>query len=676
MITTELTFDEILASDNVAELLTEQERKNIAQLCINDFEKAKNARADWDQMNDEIKKLLDLDKSIKSFPWHGASNVRFPMMSKAIYDMSSRMYIDMINSKNPCKFGVLGKDIDSQKDEMAKALSTHMSYQLTGNKKSKWEEVMRKTFFMLWIYGTAIVKTFYNERKKTPDFEYISHENIYVHNEHSCNIENATSITQLHFFPRNEIESRIRRKMFVRYNYDLNERDTLTNNADIYDYNKVYKFGECHRYLDLDGDGFDEPYIVLFDMENIDAPSIVLNVDRNTIAYNDDNEIIQLDRKEFYTDFHLFLSHKNTYYSYGIGTLLFMLNASFNDTINTILNVFSLQVRQGGILDKEARIIGGEKSVALNEIIKMEAAPGKNLQESWMPFPRSEVPQIIQPIIELMMAFSKEVSGLGELLNGNIPTSNVSTETILALIEQGIKLYSAFYKSAYKSMGRQMDILYRLNGEYLDAGDQILTQEILDLMDTEEEARKVIEGYLNNKIDVFPNADPTLSSSGAKMMRALALRQLISDPSAAPRVNDHEILKRYVTAIGEENVEQIVPPPNPNPPDSPEMIQMKQSFVVADKQLAQRDRELDLRERELQLKEQELQDKRDKELMEQEHKERLLAIDEKFKEVEAILNIAKAEAAEKGQQLEEYKAFLEEIKLTMPTQSQNVGATA
>ena len=67
---------------------------------------------------------------------------------------------------------------------------------------------------------------------------------------------------------------------------------------------------------------------------------------------------------------------------------------------------------------------------------------------------------------------SEGVAGTQEILAGDAEMANAPPTTILALIEQGLKVYTAIHKRVYRALKSEFDKLYRLNRLYLKEEQQ------------------------------------------------------------------------------------------------------------------------------------------------------------------------------------------------------------
>ena len=91
-----LDLTEVVRSTNVAKLLSTTDRANIADEVISGYTLDLNSRSAWEE---KMKMALDLALQVseeKSFPWVGAANVKFPLITVAALQFHARAYPPMV----------------------------------------------------------------------------------------------------------------------------------------------------------------------------------------------------------------------------------------------------------------------------------------------------------------------------------------------------------------------------------------------------------------------------------------------------------------------------------------------------------------------------------------------------------------------------------------------------
>ena len=93
------------AADNVAEMLTEDKRKALGEAVKREYLIDNQSRSDWEEATRKAIKRAKQSKEGKSFPWAGASNVNFPIVTTAALQFAARAYPAIIaGASSRCRF--------------------------------------------------------------------------------------------------------------------------------------------------------------------------------------------------------------------------------------------------------------------------------------------------------------------------------------------------------------------------------------------------------------------------------------------------------------------------------------------------------------------------------------------------------------------------------------------
>src|SRR5690606_11333884 len=117
---------------------------------------------------------------------------------------------------------------------------------------------------------------------------------------------------------------------------------------------------EQHCWLDLDGDGYDEPYIVTFEETTGCVVRIVTRFDREEdILRNTRGEIIHITPREDSSKIAFVPAPDGSMMDIGFSTFLGPLNESINSAINQLFDAGTMANTSGGLLGRGAKIRGG-----------------------------------------------------------------------------------------------------------------------------------------------------------------------------------------------------------------------------------------------------------------------------------------------------------------------------
>ena len=166
---------------NVADAVTDEELGKLGSIVVREFRIDEDSRADWEKSARRAMDIARQKVESKSYPWDGASNVKFPMLTTAALQFAARAYPAIVDGPRIVKCQVMGRDPAGLKAAMADRVSQHMSYQLLEEDQS-WEEqhdrllinvpiVKHHGLFQLYYYGHFVGED-RNARDRLKDHEY------------------------------------------------------------------------------------------------------------------------------------------------------------------------------------------------------------------------------------------------------------------------------------------------------------------------------------------------------------------------------------------------------------------------------------------------------------------------------------------------------------------------
>lgn len=550
----------MLESANIAEKLDEEELIKIGSDAKAGYEMDKQSRQEWEDAADEWTMLASQVREPKSYPWPKASNVKYPLLTTAAMQFGARAYPSLIPSDGKVvKAKVIGKDPTGEKYKRADRVSAYMSYQLMYEMHG-WEESMDKMLIMLPICGTLFKKTYWDSIKKQPCSRLILAKNLVV-NYWATDLETAERISEVIEMSPRVLKERQLAKIFR--DIDLGDAPTpedRTGNAPSNDETTPYTIIEQHTYLDLDDDGYKEPYVVTFHLESGDVLRIAARFSEKTMHFDDEGKLVKIEPIQYYTKFGFIPNTDGSFYDLGFGNLLGPINESVNTLINQLIDSGTLNNLQGGFLGKNLKVRMGEQSFKPGEW-KAVASIGDDLKKQIVPLPTKEPSAVLFQLMGSLITSGKELASVAEIFVGKMPGQNTPATTTMATIEQGMKVFTAVYKRLYRSLQQEFDKLFDINATYLNP------ESYANVVDVSVGPND----FDRKNYDVCPGADPTAVSQTEKLLKAQGLMEMlplgILDPvkvglrllEAQEQPNYMELLNQQVAQTG------AMPPPPPDP---------------------------------------------------------------------------------------------------------------
>ena len=589
-LTTTLKINKIVKSSNIAELLTEKELADIGITVCQDFDTDLSSRDEWEKRNEDAMKLALQVKETKSFPWQGASNVKFPLITIAALQYHARAYPTLLGGDTPIKCKVAGEDTDGTLTARATRIENHMSYQVL-EEDEDWESEMDKVLITQPILGCSFKKTFFDPIKNRVDSDYIIPKDLVV-NYWAKSLSSAPRVTHVLYMSKNDVYERVVRGLWVEMSekqsgehlqsglLHVQEKSQGLQTPPSTDSSTPYEILEQHRFFDFDGDGYEEPYIVFVRRDTKQVLRIVARFFPDGIKKNSGGDIISIKAEQYFTKFPFIPSPDGGFYDLGFGVLLGPLNESINTLINQLIDSGTMANTAGGFLSRGIKLRGGNYSFAPLEWKHVEST-GDDLRKGIMPLPVREPSNVLFTLLNLLINYGERIGISVDILTGQNPGQNTPAETSRTMAEQGMKIFSGIFKRTYRAMRDDFRLQYRLNQLYITE-----TQYFTDARDAN--GTILATDYIGNSSAIRPTADPHIISDSQRIMQAEALRNAAM---TAPGFDMYQVNKRYLQALKIPALEQVLPDPKgPNaipsgPSEKVQIEQMKQEGKMQEIQM-------------------------------------------------------------------------------------------
>lgn len=560
-----LELDTIKKSINIAEKLDEKELISIGQQVLTGYQIDENSRAEWSEVVEKAMAIAKQTVEQKDHPWPNASNVKYPLITRASIDYAARTMPEIIQNDRIVKAVIVGADANSDKWKRAERVSQFLSYQLMVDSPD-WEDGTDKLLQILPILGTVFKKTYYSTLEKRVVSELCVPDRIVV-NYGVQSLETARRITHILSLYKNDIIERQRSGLFLDISLDEFMPEEMNGDEDF-----PIELLEQHCWLDLDEDGYKEPYVVTAHKESGKIFRIVQRFDK--ITRNADKKIVSITPVHYFTDYHFIRSPDGGFYSVGFGSLLLPLNSAINTLINQLIDSGTMANMQGGFLGRGLRLKNGEFRFKMGEWKVLDTASGMDIKQQIFPLPVREPSSTLFSLLSLLMQVGQDLSSTNDAMMGKQPAQNVATGTLNQLVEQGTKVFTAINKRVYRSLKKEYDKIYKLTGKHIPNS---VYQTVLD-----EQGVDIKKDFDMDTLDVYPIADPTLSSDNQRMSRIGIVQQL---RTINPREAD--IMTLQSLHFDQSTIDRLLPPIDPNAPPPPEAQKIQAEIQKLQAEVAQ-----------------------------------------------------------------------------------------
>jgi len=537
--------------ENIADEIATDVLSAIGERVVTDYDEDKASRSQWETNAKASLKLALQIRETKTTPWEGSANVKYPLLTLAAIEFAARAYPEIITDKDIVHCITMGEDPMGEKADRAQRISSHMSYQLREEMKD-WVEDMDKLLHVLPILGVCYKKTYFDPENSVPVSELVMPFDLVVDSS-ARSFEKARRKSQVLRYYKNEVEEKMRSGIWRKV--DIGIRDMTDQQLDDRIKSEeeskggsegYFEFISSHRWWDLDGDGYEEPYIITVDYQTHEVMRIEPRFYEGSID-EVDGEIQKIVPDEYFTEYQFIPSSDDDILCIGLGQLLGPVNETLNTSINQSLDSASLVNMQSGFISKNARIKGGVKSLKPNEW-KMVDSTGDDLKKSIIPLPVHEPSKTGLQMIGMMIDAGEKLASTTDPMMGQSPGSRTPASTISQLIEQGTKVHSAIFRRIHRSLKKELEKLYMLNKMYLP------DETYFNAVDSPQLQKIGRSDYSGDPTDVRPNSDPSMMTDHQKAQKAQTLMQLSESPMFGSILEPMQVAIRYLEVLGMDNV--------------------------------------------------------------------------------------------------------------------------
>ncbi len=595
---------------DISSLLSEEQISKITSEVIENYERDKQSRSEWEVVAEKALKDMaqSRDGAGKDYPWKGASDVHYPLLPYAAMQFNARAYPAIVKGDEAVSGKVVGADKgmpqlgpDGQPMMQVQGLPVAMTPQgpavmapqgpmplpegaqpepvwkrppgakakraarvadymntVLFYRMDNWEGETDALLFQLAAIGVEFRKIWYDGEKHQSAF--VPAMKLIVHND-SKSLETAPQITEEidGVFPH-QIQNDIAIGKYREIEYDPQDKEP-----------RMLLEQQCS--FDLDEDGIREPYLVTIDKKEQKLLRVVPNFGQEQIRVKD-NRIVSIEKATYYVKYEFLPHPEGKFYNIGLAHLLDQYGEVVNTLINQMLDANHAATAGGGFIGSGLRIQGQGQSSSLRfnpgEYKTVSANAGELRQGIYeRTFPNTG-PAMFQ-LLDLILGAAKEIASIKDVLSGDASNQG-QVGTTLALIEQGLQVFTAIYKRVYRGLKAEFTVLYQNIGKY---GDQAAADDYFELLDDMEAN---FEADFNTKdMDIRPVSDPSSVTKMQKMARAQFLLSTM-DQALAVGGDAREILRRVYEAADVDDIDKILPEPTPNP-----MQEMATQMEMAEK---------------------------------------------------------------------------------------------
>jgi hypothetical protein len=439
----------------------------------------------------------------------GANKVVHPMLVEACVDFSARFMKEVFPPNGPVKSKIIGER-DKSKIQKAERKAEFMNWQTT-EQMVEFRGELEQLSTQLPLGGGQYMKFMWNPLHRRPCSEFIAIDDIYLPFA-ATNFYTAERKTHVQYITKFEYTRRVKSGMYIDVDLGIPEdpefskstqaNDKIEGRKDLsYNEDGLRTIYEVYTYLDF-GDG-PEPYILSIDKTTALALGLYRNWEEDDERQQELDWIVEFPFVPWRGAYPIGLTHMIGGLSgAATGALRALLDSAHIQNVPTLLKL------KGGP--------GGQTlNVQPTEVVEMEGgALIDDVRKLAMPLPfNGPSPTLFQLLGFLVDAGKGVVQTSFEKLSDQNPNQPVGTT--MALIEQGMVVFSSIHSRLHGSMARCFKILHRINSAYLTTED----------IEAQSAGLEIDPSDFDGPLDIIPVSDPAIFSETQRFAQTQAIMQ-------------------------------------------------------------------------------------------------------------------------------------------------------
>lgn len=589
-----------LNSKNVAEFFDDKKLEEIASDVVTGYQVDDDSRQQWLSVNKAALKLInttdndDAEGNIKEFPFKGSAKVGYELIGPAVIQLAARLIQHLVRNNRVAECAVLGKDtpeIDPQtnqptglgvKEQIAKRVSDFISYELL-IESDTWLPEQHKSMNILASWGMSFNKVTYDHVLEKPRIEVLSPEDVII-NHNITSIELAKRITIRYYLSKNQLIEQIRAERFLDVDLDQMSSSIVDNDQmenDTRDKCPTFEVLCQTCYIDLDDDGYAEPYEVYVHNQSKTLLGIYPAYSLKHIKIDDKGKVLAIEKNCNIVAYGLIDDPSGKFYCLGLNHVLFNSAKSITSILRQLIDAGTLKNAASvtGLVTRAIKTKERRLQIKLGEFLPVDCDPSLRIQDQFMNLPMQEPSQVLLELLSLLIDNAKQTGMITDILTGEAETQNVPATTTLAMVEQGTRAFKPMIQKLYSGQKKTLKLWYNFHAEHMDKTKYFKFQGINQQICAND--------FKEDSLDICPVADPTQSSEAHKFAKAQFILQL-TQTNAWGQMNPQVSLNTMLADMEYDNAQQMVAPP-PKPQPNPELLQMQINAELKqkDQQLAQ-----------------------------------------------------------------------------------------
>ena len=496
---------------NIVDEVDPSQLKEAVQDLLEKIDRDKEAREKRDKLYEEGLRRTGLgDDAPGGAQFNGANKVVHPMLVEACVDFSARFMKEVFPPNGPVKSKVYGEH-DKAKMNKAERKTAFMNWQTT-EQMVEFRGELEQLSTQLPLGGGQYMKFMWNPLHRRPASEFIAIDDVYLPFA-ATNFYTAERKTHVQYITKMEYLKRVKSGMYrdvdlgppddPEYSKASQANDKIEGRKESsYNEDGLRTIFEVYTYLEFD-DVEMSPYILSIDKSTGMALSLYRNWEPEDEARKELDWIVEFP----------FVPWRGAY-PIGLTHMIGGLSGAATGALRALLDSAHIQN-----MPTLLKLKGGPGGQTINlqptEVVEMEGgALIDDVRKLAMPMPFNPPSAVLFQLLGFLVDAGKGVVQTSfEKLSDQNPNQPVGTT--MALIEQGMVVFSSIHSRLHSSMARCFKILHRINSAYLTEED----------IEAQENGLQIDPSDFDGPMDVIPVSDPAIFSETQRFAQIQAIMQ-------------------------------------------------------------------------------------------------------------------------------------------------------
>ena len=509
--------------DNIVEMIPEDVLTTLATDLVDCVTRDKEARKKRDKEYAEAVKRTGLGKEAPGgAEFEGASRAVHPLLTEATVDYASVAIKELMPPDGPVRSYIPGDASDLERLKKADRKKDYMNWQFL-EQMPEFRPEIEQLLSQLALSGSQYMRLTpdWSKRKTRACPKFVPQDQVSIPYAAS-NFYTAERQTYHEEMVKTEFEARIRDNMYrdiaplvtsqpVKATEAQKAIDKIEGKepSDFYNKDGVRTVHEINMWVkfeddDANPDDSPAPYLVSLDDPTHKIVSIVRN-------WEEDDQ--DFERMQWTVEFG-FIPWRGAY-SIGLGQMIGSLSGAATGALRALLDSAHVNNLPTLIRLKGSNFMGQSKELSATEITEIDGGiAGDDIRKLLMAVPFNQPSEVLFSLLGFCVDTGRGMvrTTLENLSENNL---NLPVGTTLAMIEEGMKVFSAIHLRSHYSMTQVIKILHRVNKMYL----------------TEDEVRGDLGEVLayredfQGPMDIVPTADPQVFSDVQRIAQLQIVQQ-------------------------------------------------------------------------------------------------------------------------------------------------------